>query len=251
MKISESCYAVAGLACVPPWSVNAGFITGSEKTLIIDTGNNLLAAQTIYGYATTARLQNKLIVINTEQHIDHISGNAFFKDKGIEIYGHYKIKRDEADLEANVAEYNACIPNIVRREHNEGQIFFGNNRIVNPDKPLFEETKLALGNFEAQIFFTPGHTPSNISVYLPDEKVLFCGDCLVTDYLPNLEGGARQDWQIWLDSIGKIEDLSPRVIVPGHGEVLQGDKLEAEVKRTRTILQEAIRTGLAPTSPQR
>ena len=40
MKISARCYAVTGLAYSPPWSVNAGFITGEEVTLIVDTGGN-------------------------------------------------------------------------------------------------------------------------------------------------------------------------------------------------------------------
>lgn len=247
MKISQSCYAVTGLSCEPPWTVNAGFVTGEGRTLVIDTGSNRLSAQTSFGYATCARPENTLLVINTEQHLDHLSGNAFFHEQGCEIYGHYRIARKPEDLAANIADYAACIVNPARRERGEAAIFYGYTELVNPTRPIHEEFSLDLGNLEAQIIFTPGHTPSNISVYLPAEGVLYCGDCLVSDYLPNLEQGDPAAWQTWLASLDKIEALAPRLIMPGHGIVLEGKKLAEEIARTRRILEEAIEAGIAPT----
>ena len=78
MKISQHCYLISGLSVEPPWTVNAGFIVGRHTTLIVDTGSNYLSAQTIYGYALCAKPGNKLIVVNTEPHFDHIGGNSFF-----------------------------------------------------------------------------------------------------------------------------------------------------------------------------
>jgi hypothetical protein len=47
MRLSDRCFAVTGLAYVPPWSVNSGFVAGEQITLVIDTGANALAAATI------------------------------------------------------------------------------------------------------------------------------------------------------------------------------------------------------------
>ncbi|MDB5082134.1 MAG: fold metallo-hydrolase [Chloroflexi bacterium] len=85
MQISRSCYALTGLACEPPWTVNAGFITGAGRTLIVDTGANTLAARTIQGYVQAANPGSELLVINTEQHLDHIGGNYYFREQGIEV----------------------------------------------------------------------------------------------------------------------------------------------------------------------
>jgi hypothetical protein len=52
--------------------VNAGFVAGDSLTLVVDTGGNTLAAQTVYGYASAARQENQLLAINTEKHFDHI-----------------------------------------------------------------------------------------------------------------------------------------------------------------------------------
>ncbi len=247
MQISEHCYAISGLSFIPPWSVNAGFIVGDKQTLIVDTGANTLSAQTIYGYARSVRPQNSLLVVNTELHLDHLSGNGFFQQRGIPIYGHHKIQRTNAELTSAIAEFNALIENPVRRARNEAQIFYTETSIVNPDHPLESEIQLDLGERPIQVLLTPGHTQANISIYVPDERVVYSGDCLISGYLPNLEAGTQEDWQIWLSSLEKIRALAPAIVVPGHGQILRGAQIEAEVEQTCQVLQEAIRVGSAPT----
>jgi glyoxylase-like metal-dependent hydrolase (beta-lactamase superfamily II) len=110
MKISQHCYAITGLAFIPPWTVNAGFIAGVTTTLIVDTGATMQSARTIYGYASCVRPQNRLLVINTERHLDHVSGNSLFRDQDIDVYGHCGIARTDEELAEAITELNACIP---------------------------------------------------------------------------------------------------------------------------------------------
>jgi glyoxylase-like metal-dependent hydrolase (beta-lactamase superfamily II) len=247
MKVTEHCYAVLGLGCIPPWTVNAGFVVGGSRTLVVDTGANALAAETIHGYASGVRPQNPLVAINTERHLDHIGGNAFFRDKGIDVYGHAQIARDDADLLDDVEAYNRCIPNRIRRELREGRIFFEGTAIANPNRPIQEATSLDLGALTAEVLMTPGHTRTNVSVFVPAEGVLYCGDCVVSRYLPNLEGGSVEDWRAWLRSLDLIASLGPTYIVPGHGGQLKGPQVQAEIHRIRSLLQEAVVKGVPPT----
>jgi glyoxylase-like metal-dependent hydrolase (beta-lactamase superfamily II) len=108
MKISQHCYAITGLAFIPPWTVNAGFIAGATTTLIVDTGATMQSARTIYGYASCVRPQNRLLVINTERHLDHVSGNSLFRDQDIDVYGHCGIARTDEELAEAITELNAC-----------------------------------------------------------------------------------------------------------------------------------------------
>jgi glyoxylase-like metal-dependent hydrolase (beta-lactamase superfamily II) len=58
-------------------------------------------------------------------------------------------------------------------------------------------TDVELGDCAIQVLLTPGHTPTNVSIYAPQDGVLFCGDCLVNGYMPNLDccpGMARSRW---------------------------------------------------------
>ncbi|MGD0858264.1 MAG: MBL fold metallo-hydrolase [Terracidiphilus sp.] len=115
MRLTDRCYAITGLGYAPSWCVNAGFIAGDEMTLVVDTGGNTLAAQTIYGYACAARPGNMLRVINTEKHFDHIGGNGYFREMGIDVYGHAGIARTPEEFQAEIAEFNDSIPGLARR----------------------------------------------------------------------------------------------------------------------------------------
>ena len=240
MRVSDRCYAVTGLGYSPPWCVNAGIITGDETTLVIDTGANRLAAQTLYGYASAARPGNRLQVINTEKHFDHIGGNSFFREQGVDIWGHFGIARSPQEFQAELAEFNSLIPNPARRLAGEEAVFFFGTECANPNRRIDADTRLDLGGCEVDILLTPGHTPANISVWLPNERVLFTGDCLIAKYLPNLDAGRPSDWRTWLASLDRLESLDAQVVMAGHGPVARGPEVRAMIARVREVLHESI-----------
>ncbi|SHO43712.1 MBL fold metallo-hydrolase [Desulfopila aestuarii] len=249
MKISNNCYIVSGLSVEPPWAVNSGFIVGEHTTLIVDTGSNYLSAQTIYGYALCAAPQNKLVVINTEPHFDHIGGNCFFYEKGVEIFAHPQIYRSEADFQQNIVEFNNTIPNEVRRKNNESNIFFYKTKLVNPNRSLTGIKTIDIGGLIISIHEMPGHTPFNITLFEPEERVLFCGDTMVTGYLPNLENSNKTLWKSWLKALNDIFVLSPEIIIPGHGYSIVGiDNIRNEIDKMKSIIETAIRYNKAPTA---
>ncbi len=248
MRLSHRCFAVTGLGYLPPWTVNAGFITGDETTLIVDTGANAAAAATIHGYASIARPSNRLLVLNTERHFDHIGGNGYFRECGIDVWGHASIQRSDEEFRAEIAEFNGEISNPARRHRQEAEIFYHGTRLANPNHPVAQDLRLDLGACEIEILLTPGHTSSNLSVYVPSDRVLFSGDCLVNGYLPNLDAGSVADWQIWLQSLDRISALAPRFIVPGHGPVAMGDDIPRLIESVREVLGQSIEAGRSPTS---
>jgi glyoxylase-like metal-dependent hydrolase (beta-lactamase superfamily II) len=248
MRVSNRCYAVTGLGYSAPWCVNAGFVVGDSLTLVVDTAGNRLAAQTIYGYASVVMPGNQLRVINTEKHFDHIGGNGFFRELGIDIWGHAGISRTAEEFRAEIAEFNDAIPDPVRRSSGEARAFFWETDVVNPNCPIQEDTCFDLGGCRAEILFTPGHTATNLSVWIPADRVLFTGDCLIREYLPNLDAGTGADWKIWLASLKRIEALRPAVVVAGHGPVARGDEVQITIDAVRRVIEESIARGCSPTA---
>jgi glyoxylase-like metal-dependent hydrolase (beta-lactamase superfamily II) len=248
MRLSDKCYAVLGLGCYPPWVVNSGFVVGSKKTLVIDSSAGYLTAQTIYGYAKSVNPSNEILLVNSEKHLDHIGGNCLFAEKGIEIYGHELNKRKEEDLNGDIDFYNSCIKEKIRRESREEKIFYEKTKIVNHQSDVADNQVFDLGEIEAEIIFTPGHTETNISIYVPSEKVIYSGDTIVQGYIPNLASGNVNAWNQWLNSLDIISSLDLNVIIPGHGNVLFNDEITAEIDRIRFTLLKAIETGKTPTS---
>lgn len=248
MRLSNRCFAITGLGYLPPWTVNAGFITGDETTLIIDTGANAAAAGTIHGYASIALPSNRLLVIDTERHFDHIGGNGYFREHGIDVYGHASIQRTDAEFRVEISEFNNEISNPARRSRREAEVFYHATQLANPNCPIAEDSALDLGDCEIQILLTPGHTPSNVSVYVPSDGVLFSGDCLVNEYLPNLDAGSVDDWLIWLNSLDRVAELAPRIVIPGHGPIARGDDVPRLIESVREVLTRSIEAGRSPTS---
>ncbi len=228
--------------------MNAGFVVGSDTTLIIDTGANRAAAQTIHGYASAVRPANRLLVLNTEKHFDHIGGNGYFREQGIEVYGHALIERTESEFHSELAEFNAAIPQASRRAHGEERVFYHGSSVTNPNRPIRDDMEISLGGFHVQVLLTPGHTPTNVSVYVPGDGVVYCGDCLANQYLPNLDCGGPAEWREWLQSLDRIAALEPSTIMPGHGPVATGPEGPRLIDTMRGILAEAISTGHSPTA---
>jgi glyoxylase-like metal-dependent hydrolase (beta-lactamase superfamily II) len=246
MRLSNHCFAITGLGYSPPWCVNAGFVTGERITLIMDTGGNALAAATIHGYATAARPGNQLMVLDLERHFDHIGGNGYFRERGIDVYGHASIQRTPAEFQVEIDEFNSSIPNPARRARREAGVFFVGTQLTNPNRPITDDMRMDLGSCEIEILLTPGHTPSNLSVYVPSDGVLFCADTLINGYLPNLDAGSTADWRIWLKSLDRVAALAPRIVVPGHGPVATGDDVPRVIESVRKVLQQSNRGRKIP-----
>ena len=248
MKLSKHCYLISGLAVEPPWAVNAGFIVGRHTTMIVDTGSNRLSAQTIFGYAVCAKPDNKLMVANTEPHFDHMGGNGFFLGRNIDVYAHSGVERKYEAFLQNKEDFNNTIPNAVRRGRREADVFFYGTELANPNRVLSPGETVDLGEIGVTALSTPGHTPQNISLFVASEGVLYCGDCVVTGYLPNLEAGGVPDWERWLASLEVLEKLGPETIVPGHGYTVTGHvQIGIELDNMKTIIRKAIEDKSAPT----
>lgn len=239
MKISEHCFAVTGLGFTPPWEVNAGFVRGDRRTLVVDTGPTYLAARTIYGYASSVRPGNDMLAVNTELHVDHLLGNSLFQEKCVPIWGHEKCERDVDALTLNAEELNGTIPELARRERGEAAVFFEGSRIVNPANRISTETQFDLGGVTATVLPAPGHTPANMLVHVAADALLYSGDTVVAGYLPNLQSGGPAEWRQWIAALGLVRQLAPRVLVPGHGRVLEESEIEQEVTRIEKILMDA------------
>ena len=248
MQISCSSYAITGLGFIPPWAVNAGIIVGETKTLIVDTGANWLAAQTIHGYATAIRPENELVVFNCEPHFDHIGGNSYFADLGVEIFGHPEIQRTAEQFAAEKEDFNASITHPIRSAARETEAFFMNTNVVNPTHAAMAGHIFELGDVKAEVLSTPGHTSINQAIYNRTDNILFCADCIVTDYIPNMEASDTNDWHSWLSSLKLIEALAPDVVVPGHGQVMRGKEIFVQIEQTRKFVERALEEGKAPTT---
>ncbi|MFC1916678.1 MBL fold metallo-hydrolase, partial [Chloroflexota bacterium] len=116
----------------------------------------------------------------------------------------------------------------------EGLALVGKN--YQPKAPTLtfsERCSLHVGNHTFELFYLPGHTESNIGIYLLPEKVFFSGDNVTSKTQPSLDKSFPLDW---VESLKKIEAFDIDFIVPGHGEVCDRE----EARRFHLFLQQCI-----------
>ncbi|MFZ1519914.1 MAG: MBL fold metallo-hydrolase [Ignavibacteriaceae bacterium] len=142
-------------------------------------------------------------LINTHCHIDHILGCEFVKKKYNPIYF-----APELDL-----------PLIENAKMHASFVGMDFSTSIKPDEFLSEEKKLSLGKSELIFLFTPGHTPGEFCIYIPDIKSCITGDVLFNDSIgrTDLWGG---NYDTIIKSINeKLLTLPDETkIFPGHGE---------------------------------
>jgi glyoxylase-like metal-dependent hydrolase (beta-lactamase superfamily II) len=64
-----------------------------------------------------------------------------------------------------------------------------------------------------------GHTGGDLTISVPDAKVLFAGDMLWRRIAPNLIDGSVKEWTATDAAFMRIPDAALTRYVPGHGDV--------------------------------
>lgn len=84
---------------------------------------------------------------------------------------------------------------------------------------LSERTILVDGIHNAQIYYLgPAHTKGDLVVYLPGDKILYCGDLASNGRMPFLQS-ADVDPSGWEKALQTLTRVPVEKMVPGHGDI--------------------------------
>jgi glyoxylase-like metal-dependent hydrolase (beta-lactamase superfamily II) len=92
----------------------------------------------------------------------------------------------------------------------------------------------------------PAHTPGDLFVHVADERAVFSGDLVFVGVTPIMWVGPVENWIAALD---RIIELSPRVVLPGHGPAtdLAGVReMRAYWEFVAGAVRERVAAGLDP-----
>jgi len=93
----------------------------------------------------------------------------------------------------------------------------GHSEIVLPNTDVDERMELSAGDRKVTLFLSGNsHSPGDILMWIPDEKVLVSGDVIYSDRMPSTLDSNLINW---IDLLAELEKMQPEVVIPGHGKV--------------------------------
>ena len=186
---------------------NAGFVITPAGVVVIDALGSPRLAERLTQAIRQLTDQPVTHVIITHYHADHIYGLQHFKQLGAQIIAHGAsreyIQSDTARLRLEASRTDLA-PWIDDK-----------TRIVPADVWIDGPTTLQVGGVVFELTpVGPAHTPEDLTVYVPTEKVLFAGDLFFNGRLPFVgQANSRQ----WILSLERLLAFDTRTVVPGHG----------------------------------
>ncbi len=221
---------------------NPSFVTTSDGVVVIDTPQ--LPTKAVAMRALAEAHGPIRYLVNTEHHVDHIFGNYWFKGAGAVVnhqglYDRFMVVGPELDPFAYAHEAlptddpggEAIFPD--RDEYygdpNKGSIVFTG------------DLTLHVGDHTFHCLHTPGHTPGQLAVHVPEERLVFTGDTIFSGCQTWL---MTSDVPQWLEALERIRTLDVDRIVPGHGPVVGKDYLDVQAAHLRAWIA-AVEAAIA------
>jgi len=194
-KIKDNVYWARGGA-----GSNDGIIVGTTGVILVDTKTTVDSEKQVI--AEIAKITPKPVTtaIITHSDGDHINGLAAFPD-GLTVIAQENCKKE---MEASASSRNPA----------------PQNRL--PSKTYGKTDKLTIDGVHIRLYhWAPGHTSGDTVVYLPDEKIVFGGDLLVTnrpDTGIHLEkhGSAAG----WIENAKGMVGLDADTYLTAHGDMM-------------------------------
>ena len=213
------------------WNSNSAFVVTDAGVLLFDSGSSTAIGIAIRKTIAAVTPQPVRWIVNSHAHGDHWLGNAAFADS---------VERIFASAEVAAAIEAGCSAWVERFDEMTGGIT-GDSRILPPDSIVEQPMELSLGGEEIRFMLSGGsHSPGDLMLWLPRQQVLIAGDVIYSDRMPSTNAG---DLRQWIETLSQLQQLQPRVVVPGHGAVTD----IAGIERLHALLGElwaAVEAGV-------
>lgn len=190
-------------------NANLGLVITPAGAVLIDSGATLQGAQQIH--AAIRRISTRPLrwVINTGGQDHRWLGNGYFSSQGAELIAH---AGGEADMKNRGNDHLTALRAALGPKADGTVPVLPERWLARPDD------RLELGGVVFEFRHRGGaHTPGDMLVWLPQQRVLFSGDAVYTDRLLGVIPVSQT--RAWLATFAEIERLAPERIVPGHGRV--------------------------------
>jgi cyclase len=219
---------------------NVAFVATGEGVILIDTP--MLPRDARHWLCEIQRRTEEriLYIVNTDHHRAHVIGNQHFPMAT--VIAHENAWRE---MKSYGDSFRMRLLNMYRERIPDAAAEWRQTlEIVKPQVTFTGRTALYKGKTELHLIAVGGHTPATAVVFMPNEKLLFAGDVVVTNRPPFLSQGNTKEW---LEALTLLRKLRYDVLIPGHGELAgkeATDRMSEYLRLVRRKVRSAYQAGL-------
>ncbi len=207
-------------ATAPPTYENSGhnnnlsFIVTGDGVVVINAGATNELARALHAEIKAVTKEPVKLVINENGQGHAMLGNGYWADQGVTILAHvdaaHEFKERGHDILARMKEYNRDKA--------------GDSRVQLPSETFEDKKVIEMGDFRIEVLnLGPAHSPGDILVWLPKQKLVIAGDMAFHERMLPIFGDT--DTAAWLESWKEFEKLGAVYVIPGHGHPTNMDQV--------------------------
>jgi len=211
IKVKDNVYSAIG-ATAPPTYANSGhnnnlsFVVTKEGVLVFNAGDNYLLAQALHAEIKkiTDQPVKYVVLENAQGHA--MLGTSYWQSQGAQVIAH-------VDALHEMKEYHDKIIERMQRGRRDKSQY---TEFAYPDKTFEDKMVIEMGGERFEILHLgPAHSPGDISLWMPEKKIMIAGDIAFHQrLLPVME---HTDTAGWIKTWDIFEAFKPEIIIPGHG----------------------------------
>lgn len=219
---------------------NLYLVTTPAGSVLINTGIIYSAAENKRRFDAVTEKPIRKIVF-TQSHEDHIGGWPTFNAQDVETIG-------QANLPFVRTQFRDLGKAMGARSR---RLWSGDQKreLTERPEPVLSTTfhdsyDFELGGRRFELYSVPGgETVDSLVVWLPEEKIVFTGNMTgpIFGHVPNLytlRGDRYRYVQWYIDSVQRVIDLNPEILITGHGEPIRGASIiRASLTKMRDAAQ--------------
>lgn len=254
-KVANNVYSAVG------WNIsNVVMIEGDDGVILVDVGLSPETSREIKREFERITKKPVVAIIYSHFHHDHIDGvkgfvtQADVRSGKVDIYAHNSLPGHlwgESNRLGTILGVRAGYtfgmfleePDREGMNAGIGPIATGGNpgSFILPNKLINGYLKTTIAGVELEILHSPSEAPDELSVYLPENRVLIDTEVLQGPTFPNiysLRGTRFREPEKWIASIDRMRELNAEYLVPTHGQPVFGaEKVEQVLRMTRDGIQ--------------
>jgi len=228
-QLKESVFAVIG----DDGATNFGIVKGSDDSAIL-IDSDIRRMDEIDDALQRTGCKKVRYLLNTHENFDHSSANDYFEKSGTVVVGTQGCwEALHEDGEAKFAEMAGRSPDLWTKFPG---LKMGNLQITFP-----QEITLRFPGVALRVVFAAhngkSHSRGDAIAILEQDRILFAGDLLYTNFHPVTVYGSIPNW---IQSIDRLLGEDFVAVVPGHGPVSSGGNqaYKAAFEEFRSYLQD-------------